>query len=76
MKKIEESPARHKKPLDPSKPFEKFYPVMKSCRWRMKQMRPAQVCKGCVGKNCRLCRGDRWLSVEEVEAINKGEAIP
>lgn len=76
VKAIEESPARRKKPLDPSKPFEKFFPVMKNLRWRVKMMKPALVCKDClvtgVHRECACCQGDGWLSVEEHEAIKKG----
>ncbi len=68
-KEIEESPAREGKPLDASKPYQRFYKVFKEARQRMKDLRPSIVCGGneaCEG--CDKCRQKGWLTFEERQA--------
>ncbi len=53
---LEASPAREAKPVDPEKlHYMRFREVLRHCRWRLRMMRPALVCKTCEGSGCEDC---------------------
>jgi hypothetical protein len=70
-KMIEESPAADAKPLDPKRPFQKFYPTFKSARQRYRDLCPSLVCPKCEGEGCDKCHDLGWITKEQADAAKK-----